>query len=258
MNETTRPITDDDLHGYADGQLSPQRRAVVEAYLHENTEAAQLVRSYVQINQGLHALFDEPASEPAVEDFHPAVRRLSNAWRMAAAGVVMAVGFAAGWLGHVIADDATSPVMVDLVSPAAFAHVVFTTDKTHPVEIDSEQAEHLETWLSNRLDTPLQAPDLGTQGFRLLGGRLLPSTGRMAAQFMYENEQGLRVTLYQRKGEWGRNDNAFGYAFYDGVGVLFWTEGQMGYALSGALDRSRILKLADAMRGLKAPPARHF
>ncbi len=172
--------------------------------------------------------------------------------------VVMAVGFAAGWLGHVIADDATSPVMVDLVSPAAFAHVVFTTDKTHPVEIDSEQAEHLETWLSNRLDTPLQAPDLGSQGFRLLGGRLLPSTGRMAAQFMYENEQGLRVTLYQRKGEWGRNDNAFGYAFYDGVGVLFWTEGQMGYALSGALDRSRILKLADAMRGLKAPPARHF
>ena len=38
------------------------------------------------------------------------------------------------------------------------------------------------------------------QGYRLIGGRLLPDSGEAAALFMYENAGGNRLTLYARSG----------------------------------------------------------
>lgn len=258
MNENTTAITDDDLHAYADGLLSDERHAEVEAYLRDNPEAARTVRSYIAINQGLHKLFDDALTDPVPAQMLKPLERRKSWWCIPAAAAVVGLAFATGWFTKAEFDRGSPPVMADLVNPAAFAHAVFAEDKTHPVEISSDQTEHLVKWLSNRLDTPLQAPDLHAEGFRLLGGRLLPSTGRMAAQFMYEDARGLRVTLYQRKGDWGERNNAFGYAFHDGVAVLFWTQGQMGYALSGALSKSKMLDLAVAIPGAPAVTAAHL
>jgi anti-sigma factor RsiW len=57
------------------------------------------------------------------------------------------------------------------------------------------------TWLSNRITTPIDAPDLSADGYTFLGGRLLPSDPNdgvpaPAAQLMYENASAERVTLY--------------------------------------------------------------
>src|SRR5690606_31282913 len=76
---------------------------------------------------------------------------------------------------------------------------VYVAESLHAVEVTGGDSEHLSTWLSNRLETGLAMPDLSTEGFTFLGGRLLPApeiAGGRAAQLMYEDAAGERLTLY--------------------------------------------------------------
>ncbi|HEX7465011.1 MAG TPA: anti-sigma factor, partial [Usitatibacter sp.] len=66
----------------------------------------------------------------------------------------------------------------------------------HPVEVDAKDQDHLVKWLSKRLDMALTVPVLSTEGFELLGGRLLPGNDGPVAQFMYQDASGKRLTLY--------------------------------------------------------------
>jgi len=136
--------------------------------------------------------------------------------------------------------------LVNLVQPAVFAHAVYTTDDHFPVEIQAEQKDVLSNWLSERMHTSIRAPDLAGLGFDLVGGRLLPSTNRMAAQFMYQDAGGERITLYVRRIAWENQQAAFQYYEAEGVGVFYWIEGPMGYALSGSLGKKRLIAIAEA------------
>lgn len=252
MNKDTQPVNDADLHAYVDNELDGSRRLEIEAYLAGNPEAAEQVRHYQRLNQDLHRLFDPvlnefvPATLATARPGVPRVSRWSSAARAAAlAGIVLVSGLG-GWLLHtrvgVVEDTA---VLVNLVRPAAFAHVVYSTDEQYPVEIQAEQQDLLVYWLSERMHTSMKAPDLGGLGFDLVGGRLLPSTDRMAAQFMYQNAGGERITLYVRRVAWKNQQAAFQYLEAQGVNVFYWIDGQMGYALSGDLDKKRLIVIAE-------------
>ncbi len=69
----------------------------------------------------------------------------------------------------------------------------------------------------------------------------------MAAQFMYQNAQGNRVTLYIRRGAWDNQATAFRYARDKNVGIFYWIDGPMGYALSGELEKTQLLELAQTV-----------
>ena len=238
-------ITDLDLHAYADEQLSPARRAEVEDYLAHHPEAMAQIDAIRQLDQALHTLFDPVLAEPI-----PATIRLP--WikkrmllRAAAAVAWIGLGTVLGWsLNSLVELGSASPMEAQLVRPAAFAHVIYTAEVLHPVEIGAEDEQHLIEWLSKRLHTPIRAPDLAASGYRLVGGRLLPSTDRMAAQFMYEDALGRRVTLYMRRGAWDNSATAFRYSQNRGVGVFYWIDGPLGYALSAELEKAELLKLA--------------
>lgn len=245
------PITDADLHAYADGQLTAARRREVEAYLREHPDAVRSVEAYRSLNRGLRRLYAPVLEEPVPQHLLPkSPRRRAPVWRAAAAVAWMAVGGAVGWqlqpavMTSVMAE---APTERDLVLPAAFAHVVYAADARHPVEVSGRDEQHLVGWLSKRLGADIKAPDLSAVGYVLVGGRLLPSTDRMAAQFMYERADGLRVTLYTRRGLWENELSAFRYAQEDGVGVFYWVEGPMGYALVGGLPRQELLALSEAV-----------
>jgi len=63
--------------------------------------------------------------------------------------------------------------------------------------------------LSKRLNRTLTIPSLHEYGFELVGGRLLPGEDGPAAQFMYQNANGERLTLYMTGGS-GKSDGASG------------------------------------------------
>lgn len=135
----------------------------------------------------------------------------------------------------------------DLIQPATFAHVIFTPERQHAVEIEGNQQQQLSAWLSSRMHWPIKIPDLQAQGLTLVGGRLLPSTNRMAAQFMYETEDGQRMTLYVRRINAENNSVQFHFEEKNGLSVFYWLSSPLGYALTGQMDRSSLMKAVEAI-----------
>ena len=236
-------VTEIELHAYVDGQLDSARRAVVEAYLAANPAQAERVRAYALQNEQMHALFDSTLDEPVPEALRtrPA-QRTPIPMRYAALVAAALVGGTLGWTLR-----GAPPLMLAQTMPqrAAIAHLVYAPEVMHPVEVRANQEAHLVKWLSKRLGGPVHAPHLSDVGFELVGGRLLPDQTGPAAQFMYQDARGERLTLYVRKAQASNRETAFRYAQEGKVGVFYWVEGPFGYALSGEFERSQLLRVAE-------------
>jgi anti-sigma factor RsiW len=113
--------------------------------------------------------------------------------------------------------------------------------------VGADQEQHLVAWLSKRLGTPVKAPHLNELGYHLVGGRLLPAAEGPAAQFMYQDAEGRRVTLYVRTDARENRETAFRYARESGVSIFYWVEGRLGYALSADLEKGELLRVAQAV-----------
>jgi len=90
-------------------------------------------------------------------------------------------------------------------------------------------------------------PHLADLGYSLVGGRLLPGDRGPVAQFMYQDTKGQRLTLYVRVNADDSRETAFRFAQEHGVGVFYWLDGKLGYALSGELERNELLRVATAV-----------
>jgi len=82
----------------------------------------------------------------------------------------------------------------------------------------------------------------GEIGYSLVGGRLLPSPGGPAAQFMYQDAEGGRLTLYVSSGRSGNLETAFRYVEEGPVGAFYWIDGAFGYALVGEIEKNDLLR----------------
>jgi len=175
-----RPITEADLQAYVDGQLDPERRADLEAYLAAHPETAADLAPLSAQNEAIRALFSGIVDEPVPARLDPhrvadELRGRRRRWLVtaAAACVVFAAGAGLGWYGNTISSRPGDPARA-LVVAALSAHSVFAAESRHAVEVAADEESHLVTWLSNRIGEPLVAPDLSAHGFTLVGGRLLP------------------------------------------------------------------------------------
>ena len=267
-------IDPDDLHAYADGRLPPERRLAVQAWLAAHPDAAAQVADWQALDRALHLGFDEvlneplplrlveaaraPVVAPAPPPAPPAGRIL---WRRIATGLLVGLtGLVIGsGLGYRLGlQQGGRADTLALAQDAAAAHAVYVPEQRHPVEVEARQAEHLVAWLSKRLGTPLQAPQLAPLGYALLGGRLLPAGAGPVAQFMYQDAAGGRLTLYVRRA--APQDTAAGppaafqYARQGDVDVFYWVEDGYGYALSGRLERPRLQAVAEAVYRQLRPP----
>lgn len=247
MSRAEPSVSEIDLNAYIDDRLDARRRAEVELFLEAHPDAAEKVRTGVRVNQGLHQLFDGPLDEPVPERLLSARRRrrpVRPAWQAAAVVAALAVGLFGGWFARDWYAPRTASMAV-MVDSALAAHVVYTPEVRHPVEVSHEEEKHLLGWLSKRLGTDIRAPGLGSLGYQLLGGRLLAAEdGEPAAQFMYQNAGGDRLTLYVRHKRGAEQDTAFRYARHDRVHSFYWIDGSLGYVLTGAAERAVISRAA--------------
>ena len=255
-----RDLIDDELlSAWVDGELDgqPEQRERVEAWLREHPQDAERVRQWSAdrqaLREGLASMLDEPvprrfaalvlADEPAS----------TRPWRRAAmaAGLLLAGGVIGALLGrHWPAGDAAGPQAAasagangsGWVQRAAYAHSVYVPEPRHAVEVRAQE-EHLARWLTRRIDVPVKLFDLRDQGFELVGGRLLPDGPGKSAQLMYQDAQGIRITVYLRKPDQA-TEAAFRYEQQGDVGLFYWVEAGAGYALVGALPKEQLLALA--------------
>jgi anti-sigma factor RsiW len=165
-----------------------------------------------------------------------------------AAGFV-AIGLAMGLALPLLRSAAPGPAALAAPLPAraARAHLVYSPEVRHPVEVEAKEHDHLVKWLSKRLGVPLRVPVLATEGFELLGGRLLPGPDGAVAQFMYQDATGKRLTLYVTKP--GKNDQttAFRFAQEGPVSVFYWIDRDCGYALSGEIEKPLLARVASSV-----------
>jgi anti-sigma factor RsiW len=252
MNGKPYEIDETDLHAWVDGQLPDERRAAIEAAVAADDRLAALASAYRAQNDEIRALFGDAAFEPVPGHLRPrriAARRGRKRWLvpLAASVVWLAVGLAGGWLGHerLGGDRATEDATRHVASQAVSAYRVYVGEVLHPVEVFADEEAHLVKWLSKRLDHPIRTPDLTSRGFRLVGGRLLPAEGgAAAAQFMYEDASGRRVTVYASQYESGQ-ETAFRYQEVNGVGAFIWLDPDMGYAITGEIPREPLLAISE-------------
>ena len=246
-------VGDDELHALVDGRLAPERRTAVEAWLAGNPEQARRVAAWRRQNAAVDSLFGATAAEPVPPRLRPrailADRRRRRLPAIAASLLMLALGAAGGWLARDRLDPHDAATAAGLTDSAFAAHRVYAVEVRHPVEVAAAEEAHLVTWLSKRLGHALHAPDLSTAGFTLVGGRLLPSAaGGPAAQLMYEDAGGRRLTLYVAPDPDGRV-TAFRYESDGNLGAFYWLDGALGWALIGELDRPALLDLAHRVYG---------
>lgn len=248
-------MTESDLLAFVDGRLGDEDHKAVADYLAAHPDEAQKVELWRQQNAALQALYGAVPKEPlpARLDVHAIDRRIREertTWRSfaAAAVVILVVGITGGWFGRglLISGPAASD---PLVAEATQAHRLYASEVIHPVEVRAGEAPQLKTWLSKRLDRPLAIPDLTAEGFSLVGGRLLPSTDGPAAQLMYQDESGQRVTLYIVPSR-DQQETAIRWtsmkAGAGGLQALFWNDETIRCALIGDLPKDRMQVLANA------------
>ena len=276
MDNNTDHFLQDRLNALVDGRLPADQQAdtlarlAVDETARDTLQAWQFQRDALR---GLHrSVLDEPVPEAllAAAQHGQHSRRAANTWWRwggMAAGLMLAFGV--GWLsrGPLLNTSATSQLAAATARPtqafvqqASFAHAAFSPEVRHPVEVTAAQQDHLVQWLSKRLGKPLKVPVLATQGYELVGGRLLPGdggNGGVRAQFMFQNAGGGRITLFlgaidtaatpapnASAPSINAGETAFRYSNSGPVPSFYWVDQGFGYALSGAVSQAELMQLA--------------
>lgn len=246
----SRPdVSENDLNAWADGELPEARRAEVETYLAAHPEDAARLQAYRRNDLALEARYapvlDEDVPARLVQGRRAGPRRF--ALRAAAAVAWIFLGGIAGWYLHALKGGGLQSETPSWARRAAIAHVVYSPEVRHPVEVPAEQEAHLAAWLSKRLGTPLKIPRLDAVGFGLVGGRLLPGDQGPVAQFMYQDGQGQRLTLYVRTNRDQNREISLRFAQEGNVRQFYWIDRSLGYVLSGEVGKEDLLAVATAV-----------
>ena len=251
------PITEADVHAFVDGMLAPARVPAVEAAAAADPVLAARITAAQRHNAQLRDAFDTWLSEPLPQRLiaataapvAPRARRIAPWMRMAAASTaVLVLGMGIGWYGRDLSlQRAGTPTT--FTREAALTHALYASDVNRPVEIWAAEEARLVRWLSRRLGFAVRAPDLNSAGYALVGGRLVAGNEKPTALFVYETPEKQRLTLQVRRQSVPGGEVAFRYALEDGVGVYYWVEDNLTYALSGNLDRAQLLTIGRVVHG---------
>lgn len=251
----SRPISEDDLHGFVDGALSDGRRADVEAYLEENPEVADRFARFgthrAALQAALGPIADEPVP-PALNLRHLIVSRRHSSWTgwqaAAAACLLLIAGGGGGWMLRGL--DIGRPAGIDaLAQEASYAYAVFSPDGGRAVEIPAADSDALVRWVEQRLAQPISLPDLSGAGYRLMGGRVVATQNGPAGLIMYDDAKGTRIAILMRP-MIRRDENAPMAQHREGDTVGYaWADDGMGYSLVGGTGAADLLHpIADEAR----------
>lgn len=118
----------------------------------------------------------------------------------------------------------------------------------------AEGTQQVVSWLAAQPGTPpTRLPDLEALGFELVAERVITTGGgQPAAQLLYQNGDGQRVTLLIRAG--GKaGKTSFTFTREGESSQFFWQDSHMAYSLLGKMAQDQLLEIAEAVsRNLKA------
>jgi anti-sigma factor RsiW len=246
---TGQPFDADQMELWLTARLPDTQRRRIDDWLSQHPQQAAYWHP-LQQDQRLLAQLDPVHNPRSLDDYALTPRQAPPAWLWRRWPVLPTLAaFALGSVCSALLIPFWATVPSASASRPAFvqsalqAHALYSVEVRHPVEVGEQEQAHLLKWLSKRLDRPLAAPDLSGLGFQLLGGRLLPAPDGPAAQLMYQDAGGERITLYIAAAA-DSQPSSFLFSEHRGVSTFYWVDGHWGYSLSGRIDQARLSQLS--------------
>ena len=278
MRKGAAAIVEADLHAFADGQASLDRRAAIAAHLGLHPQEAARVAAWQRQNELIRASFAAigqeavPASlslgattalrfAAAPEDharlaaFEPRARQHMPPMPAPAVpsrpgsgvagfifGVSIALALAGGGLLLLGSRDAGPDARIqpvrDLATRAIEAHRAFAAE---PPETAAKGAA-LQQWLLQRTGLAVPLPDAGASGLVAAGGRVIPGENGTMALLLLEGPGGERYALAVAKAPAGSGATEAVYSEQGGLGVSVARGDAVQLALAGKGGREKMLR----------------
>jgi anti-sigma factor RsiW len=240
-------ISEEELHAYVDGQLPEDRVCDVQEYLAAHPAAASRVAAWRLQATKIHERYDPVLHEPLSDRFcvDTILSRTNGTWKKIAAAAVLAfaLGTGAGWFGRDLSSFGRDTDAARALAEAAIeAHRMYVAEVRHPIEVRADEA-HLVPWLSKRVGQQLKAPDLASEGLKLMGGRLLPGPNGPTALFMYQDAGGERVTLTTARSS-SEDETSFQWRAEDKIGAVAWFERGLAFVVAGPAEHAKLDRVA--------------
>jgi anti-sigma factor RsiW len=244
MTEPKIPVTEDELHAYVDNELPAERRSDVEAWLATHPNSAERVKAWRDMAEALQARYGHVVDEAVPKRLElERLERRPRRWMYGAVAATLVAFFGGGSIGWVARGVTATPSAIEsLTTDALDAHRLYVVEVRHPVEVPGSERDHLQTWLTRRCGWDVRAPKLDASGLKLVGGRLLPGPSGPASFFMYESVSGERYTLYASRSKTGSAQMR--YTAAENSGAMYWSEDDVGYVLSGPMDKEKLHQVA--------------
>jgi anti-sigma factor RsiW len=183
------------IHGYVDGELDLVKNLEVEQHLQDCPACA---RAHVELQAVRAALQHSSLSFRAPAGLRQRVRStlartgprnrvpvwLPSRWLAVAAAVLV---LAAG--GGLVAYLATRSDAERLTEELVASHVRSQMLPGHRVDVVSSDRHTVKPWFEGKLDFTFTVPDLESQGFHLVGGRLDYLAHRPVAALVYQRRK---------------------------------------------------------------------
>ncbi|MEO5795332.1 MAG: anti-sigma factor [Rhodoferax sp.] len=251
-----RPVLEEELHAYVDNALEPAHRSEVEAYLALHPEAAAEVAAFSAHRQALRDMLSPIVKEPLPSslnlarmlDLHQTRPRWPWPWGMAAAVVLaLGIGGTTGWSLRDGVPYGTDAGIAALAREASSSYQVYAADTLRPVEMGASQRAELVEWVSSRLGRKVAIPDLAPAGYRFIGGRLVATEHGPAGLFMYDDPQGVRLSLLVRPMAVDKDTPMMKHIQGKFTGYA-WADQGLGYGVVGTKRAEVLHPLADEIR----------
>lgn len=240
--------TEDELHAFVDDRLPAARRAEVQAWLTANPQQAARLAAWSADARRLRAAlagFAEQPVDPGLE-LAPLRRRLRQRRqrRLASAALlVLAVGLGGlgGWQAREVTLAARELPMADAVQ----AHRLFAD--AGALDIQANDPARLQAWLGRHFNRVGRLPDLSGYGLQPVGARLLSNEAGPAALLVFEDRQGLRISVFLRSPGQHFERMPSGQRIDGQLQARYWSHGDYNFALVSGADDARGEPLRQAL-----------
>ena len=255
-------VTEEELHDYIDDRLSDRRRAEVAAYLSAHPAKAAEVEALRLQDDALRSLGASVLEEPVPQRLTAVLRsagetiehtphvpppsKAGHSFRLveiAAALFIFVLGGAVGWAGH--GQLQRGPSELDMIlSESTFTFTALTSDQDDFWSFGPDQDEQFTTVAERIFKRPIGRPDLSEVGLNYTGARILPNSRRLVGYFIFQNEDGSRVSISVWPSELPPNPS-INVRKSEDIQTRYWLGENLGYAVIGGVDDSILDKVTD-------------
>ncbi|MEQ8319759.1 MAG: hypothetical protein RH946_05805 [Rhodospirillales bacterium] len=255
MNDDNTASNEIDLElmAYIDGLLNeaPLRKRAVERRIADDPALAELVRTIRAQNNALRdayagMLLDAPVPERLTRALETPDRLPASLFpKLAAVAAIVILAAGGGWYAgyDTSADDERIATQFLEQSYQRFVE----TESLSVGDAASVSTDMPVNWLSNRLSLRLQAPDLQSKGYAIVGQETVKVGDVQMVRLVYAAANGETFSLFLRP-RWESGHREVRVVTENDVSLAVWLDGPLAATLAGKLPRERLNELVGIVR----------